>query len=361
MKKVRRGADQKLGLELDCHRNNARQILLWSNATPIRCQGGIGYSCSFCCQEFPNPADLKKHTLETHDDATKSTFMKGATKVKFIVKLDITDLQCNICKQNIDTIDAMRNHLKDVHDKKIFMDIKDHLLPFKFNDDTLRCVICSQIFLRFKSLQQHMNVHYRNYICQTCDAGFVSEQILFSHEKVHQTGQFKCDHCELIFETKLKRLNHVKRLHDKVAFHKCGYCNERFRENFMKVAHMSKVHGIEDSKIKCQACDKLFSTTHAYRIHTRRDHLMEKSHKCTQCDMAFFDSNRLTMHMVKHTGVKEFQCEVCQKFYSRRKVLWEHMKIHNNIRRHKCELCGMTFVQKCSWRGHMKSKHGEIV
>lgn len=351
----------KTSEELEHHRNNARQIILWSNATPIRCRGGIGYACCFCSEEFPKPADLKKHTIEDHDDTTKLTFMKGILKANFFAKLDITGLQCNICKKSIDTIKVMMNHLKVDHDKKICTNIPDHLLAFKFDDDVLKCSICSNVYARFKPLLEHMNIHYRNYICETCDAGFVCQQKLKTHMKGHKTGKFKCDNCEQVFDTIIKKRFHEKRWHDGVLYYKCGYCNERFKGKWAKYEHLAKVHGVNEPQIKCQACDKTFMKMDSLRIHTKRDHLMQKPHKCTECDKAFFESSQLSMHMLKHTGVKEFQCEVCQKYLSRQKSLKEHMKIHNNDRRHKCEHCGQAFVQKCSWKGHMKSKHGEIV
>ncbi|XP_022818937.1 zinc finger protein 729-like isoform X8 [Spodoptera litura] len=348
--------------ELIKHRSNIRLILQCSNATPIRCRGGIGYACCFCGDQFPDPAELKKHTLQGHDDKTKLQFMEGKMMFSFLVKLDITNLKCNICEVKFDKLEQFVEHLIKEHDKKIFTDIKSHVLPFKFDDDVLRCLYCQNVFNKFKNLQQHMNVHCRNYICKYCDAGFVNKHILACHTEGHKIGTFKCDLCSKVFDTLRKKKSHEKSVHIHAnLLSKCGYCYQKFTTYRQRDIHLVKVHGVELKAVKCHACDKTFDSKSALTIHTKRDHLMERPYKCTQCDMKFFGSNELKLHMVKHTGVREFKCTICFKSYGRKKTLTEHMRIHNDDRRFKCEHCGQAFVQKCSWKGHMRNRHGELV
>ncbi|CAH1642042.1 unnamed protein product [Spodoptera littoralis] len=348
--------------ELIKHRSNVRLILQCSNATPIRCRGGIGYACCFCGDQFPDPADLKKHTLQDHDDKTKLQFMEGQKMFSFLVKLDITNLKCNICEAKFDKLEQFVEHLIKDHNKKVFTNIKSHVLPFKFDDDVLRCLYCQNVFNKFKNLLQHMNVHCRNYICDYCDAGFVNKNILTSHTEGHKIGTFKCDLCSKIFDTLRKKKSHERSVHIHASLlSKCGYCNQRFSSYKLRDIHLVKVHGVQLIALKCQACDKTFDSKKALTIHTKRDHLMERPHKCTQCDMKFFIPSALRLHMVKHTGVKKFKCAICLKSYGRKKTLTEHMRIHNDDRRFKCKHCGQAFVQKCSWKGHMRNRHRELV
>ncbi|XP_045781787.1 zinc finger protein OZF-like [Maniola jurtina] len=352
----------KKGGELQKHRFNLRQILLNTNATPIRCRGGIGYACCFCTEQFPDAADLKKHTIEFHDEKTSLNFMKGKDMYKFHVKLDITALKCNICNTDVETLEQVIDHLKDVHNKEMFTDIKHQMLPFKFDTERLQCCICHNTYHKFKSLLEHMNVHYRNHVCEVCDAGFVSRVILAQHAESHKLGTFNCDYCAKTFDTFRKKRSHEKCIHTHSAtLNKCGYCNEKFKDYRKKERHLTEVHGITSLTLNCQACDKTFNNQKEYSIHLRRLHLMDKRFKCTECDMSFFSSAELNCHTVKHTGVRKFECEVCHKAYGRMKTLREHMRIHMDDRRFKCEHCGQAFVQKCSWRGHMRSKHGEQV
>ncbi|XP_028162909.1 PR domain zinc finger protein 5-like isoform X4 [Ostrinia furnacalis] len=347
--------------EIEKQRTNVRMLIQYSNATPIRCHGGIGYTCCFCSDQFPDPADLKTHTLENHEKA-KSTFMKQKCMSNFLVKLDITGLQCTICYKNIPTVKELTQHLIKIHDKQFFTDVKCHILPFVFNSSELKCVECKQIFNRFKLLQEHMHTHYRNYICKVCDAGFTSRNRLSVHKGSHKTGTFPCSFCDSIFTTAQRRKMHERTVHIHAYFlNKCGYCEVKFRSSRQRDRHVLEVHGVGKSKYKCPMCDKAFTNRDTLRIHTKRDHLMERPFQCQLCEMDFFSGAQLKNHMLKHTGVREFQCDVCLKCFGRKNTLREHMRIHQDDRRFKCELCEQAFVQKCAWRNHMRSKHDVVI
>ncbi|CAK1587572.1 unnamed protein product [Parnassius mnemosyne] len=350
----------KKGKELSKHRMNMREILANSNATPIRCHGGIGYACSFCTDQYPDPADLKKHTIASHPNVTK--FMKGKDLYRFHVKLDITDLRCKVCDSNIENLEQLIDHLRNTHNKNIYTDIKNQILPFKFDSETLRCFLCTNKFHKFKTLQEHMNIHYRNFICEVCDAGFVTRGIMIQHSESHKFGSFKCDFCPKEFNTLRKKKSHEKCVHiHSNMLNKCGYCNEKFKDYRRKQKHMTEAHGAPSQELKCEACDKTFAGQKHLSVHIKRVHLIERRHQCTECEMTFFSSAEMKIHMLKHTGVRDFKCSICHKSYGRRRTLQEHMRIHADDRRFKCEHCGQAFVQKCSWRGHMRAKHGESV
>ncbi|XP_063632103.1 PR domain zinc finger protein 5-like isoform X7 [Cydia splendana] len=351
--------DQK-PIEIHMHRNNIREILANSNATPIRCHGDIGFTCCFCPKQFPSPADLKNHTIQEHDHKTKQNFMGGGVMHSYIVKLDITSLCCELCASDLESLDQMVHHLIERHGKKLYTDIKNHILPFKFDDDKLRCVMCKVEFNSFKHLQEHMIVHFRNYVCDICDSGFINRRMQRAHAKTHLTGKFVCSTCSKVFDTVLKLKSHERQVHSTIKYNKCGYCSEKFKDFKHKLKHLTDVHGIKKEKSKCKACDKAFSSPSALSVHIKRNHLIERHHKCDQCEMTFYSIRELEHHLVKHSGTREFQCDVCYKYYGLRKTLVEHMRIHTNDRRFECPHCGMTFVQKCSLKGHLRCKHSEL-
>lgn len=348
--------------EINKHLHNIRTILLHSNATPIRSFNGIGYTCCFCSEQYPVPMDLKVHTLDAHDDATKTKFMQGCPLSVYVVKLDITDLKCDICNQNIEDLQTLQNHLQSDHDKNIHTDINNHILPFKFIDDRFTCVICSKNFERFKLIQEHMNVHYRNYTCEVCNAPFVNKRTLKSHLSRHKQGEFNCSFCPKVFDTHNKKSNHEKFVHTgDHRRNKCPHCQQKFLSYAQKNEHMVQEHGVAPIVLKCMACDQTFTRRDKLTRHTKRDHLLERRYACDHCDMRFYGKKDLNTHMVKHTGEKQYRCEVCMKAFGRKHTLREHLRIHADDRRFKCEHCGQAFVQKCSWKSHMRSKHGEFL
>ncbi|XP_041988789.1 zinc finger protein 675-like [Aricia agestis] len=357
-KKTKKPRGKVRGKELEQQSHNIGIILNNTNATPIRCRSDIGYACCFCDAAFPAPADLKRHTLADHDAATRRDFARGKRLWEFVVKLDVTGLRCELCERRLSGLDDMMDHLQG-HDLTLHRHLDNHILPFDFATDELRCVLCGGLFNKFKGLLEHMSRHYRNYVCDVCDLGFVSKCILMLHKEGHKTGAFACSYCAKVCDTLRKKKSHERSVHvHSQLISKCGHCGEKFTTYRKKQKHIASVHGVRLADVKCHACDRAFATQSALRIHTKRDHLMERRFGCKVCDMRFFASRELTSHMVKHTGVRAFQCEVCLKAFGTKKTLREHLRIHANDRRFKCQHCSQAFVQNCSLKGHLRSKHG---
>lgn len=350
-------------IEIDKHRDNIIALIVNTNATPIQCVSGGMFCCCFCKSQFTNAADLKEHNIQGHDVKVKRNFFGPGNRkglANLLVKLDITALKCNICDVNLDNIDESLEHLRS-HDLPMHVGINSRILPFKFDSELFRCAICLEVFRAFKVLLDHMNNHFKNYICETCSAGFPLLKYLKRHRGTHQTGEFKCELCHKVFDTQQKREYHNKIVHLKVRHNKCGYCGETFRDNRVRNKHMDQEHGIKIKEVKCQACDRSFPNQSSMTFHLRKDHMMERQHVCSECGMEFFAKPALIRHTIKHTGLKEYICEYCHKAFGRKHTLREHLRIHEEDRRFKCESCGRAFVQKCSWKSHMRCIHGKIV
>ncbi|XP_059056411.1 zinc finger protein 92-like isoform X3 [Achroia grisella] len=348
--------------------NNIKAILENSNATVIRHRGGIGYACGYCTKQYPDAADLKKHSLEAHDDVHLCYFAKTnrLSISKCVIKLDITSLCCKLCNTSIKTLECLMEHFSKTHDVKIFTDINNHIIPFKFETKFLSCAICENgvAFHKFKSLLEHMTVHYRNYVCEECDAGFINHIQLRNHKAIHESGNYTCETCAKVFNNGNKFKAHVRAVHvrKQQALSKCGYCKESFLYFHTKEKHLQEVHGVNIVRIKCQACDRSFLSRSNYTKHMKLNHLMVRPHSCGQCDKSFAYLAALKEHEGRvHLGLRMHKCDECIKTFSTKKSLQQHVRIHNNDRRFKCSLCGQAFIAKISWRGHMRSKHGMMI
>ncbi|XP_063544120.1 zinc finger protein 354B-like isoform X2 [Cydia strobilella] len=347
------------GREVIKNQQNLEIILRHSNATPTLGHRGIGYACFFCSIHFPDPADLKRHSLEFHDDNKRHPTLPPLQFDNLSVKLDITNLKCTICFKSYALLSDLLHHLRVDHDQPIHADAEKYWLPFRFDSDRLTCAVCDTEYTAFKMLLEHMNNHYRNYICDICDAGFVTKVSLRSHKRSHENGDYKCDQCHQVYNTIVKLRYHIRYAHQgQDKRHKCAYCGERFLGLIMKNNHQVKVHGVAPTLVKCKACDKTFQNNQGLRVHYKVHHLMIKEFKCLYCEMAFSTNCDLINHTVKHTGARDFKCDICQKAYGKKDTLVQHMRSHNIDSRHKCTLCPMEFLQKCTLKSHMRSKHG---
>ncbi|CAF4888784.1 unnamed protein product [Pieris macdunnoughi] len=349
-----------LNEEMNKHWVNIREILKWSNATPIRSYGGRGYLCCYCSKQFVDPRDLRAHTSQSHIGINDACFTKKAHLNGYCIKLDITELFCNICGESIDNVELLLDHLSKYHSIQIYTDIKNLIVPFKFNSEELQCCICDEKFGAFKVLLAHMNDHIRNYVCEVCDAGFVNVKQLRGHAEIHKTGSHKCEQCGKVFSTMRSCSFHMNRVHRRTFVYKCGHCSQSFKESRQKQKHQLEVHGV-GAVITCEYCERCFKNQTTYKIHVNRDHLKLRKFACTMCEMRFYKCSDLHDHMVRHTGERVYKCEICQKAFARRKTLREHTRIHLDDKRFKCEHCDKGFVQKCNLRTHLLNKHKLII
>lgn len=341
------------------HFDNLNLIIKFSNATMIHKQTAEGYFCSYCTEPFVEPRDLKEHTLTVHEKEKEVVYSNIKSPTALLVKLDITNLKCIICNDNIDSLDDLINHLSVKHDKKFHNDMKNQIFPFKFDTEELKCCLCTNdgIFTTFRTLHEHMHKHYRYHVCEECDVGFINLASLKNHAMVHKKGNFVCKHCPLVFDKMSKRSHHQTFAHkEESEINKCDFCNQGFRNAIHKRAHLVAKHGVAPLKYDCKTCDRTFSSSSRLSVHVRRFHLQERLHKCSECDKRFFRTSDLKSHLLVHTGAKNYKCEVCSKFLATQSILNKHMRIHTNDRRFKCAICEQAFIQKPSLNWHMK-KH----
>ncbi|XP_012546304.1 zinc finger protein 567 [Bombyx mori] len=342
------------------HKNNIDNLLKNSNCTPFLNKTLSGIVCAYCKETHPNIDKLRTHIKETHSN-DELIDKKKMDKNNLSVKMDITDLSCNACGANFDVIDNLIKHLSKEHEVKFYSDIHNYILEFKLTDsEILNCALCNSTFETFKMLLQHMNGHYRNYICEICDLGFINKHRLKNHQRTHEIGDFQCSFCDKVFTTRVRKMCHEKYTHNSSARYttNCPHCEQSFTSYYQRNRHMFKEHNAVAASYRCNICDKTFILKSKLTAHIKKVHLMERNHICPECGQGFFIKQSLDEHMIKHNGERVYKCTVCLKAYARKKTLREHMRIHNNDRRFKCGVCSLAFVQKCSLKSHMLSNHG---
>ncbi|XP_063836765.1 zinc finger protein 25-like [Ostrinia nubilalis] len=345
------------------HATNITAILEFSNVTAFKSKFQRAYPCFYCEKLFEDFEELKKHQKSDHTKENVSQSVLKKYRVGrpdgVVVYADISDLQCTICSKSIQSLNDLKKHLTEVHGKKMYLELSDRVIPFKVKENSFQCQLCGNLYETFGAIERHMNTHYRNYVCEECDSGFVSKQRLRIHGyHMHsrRTKQYPCEVCQKQFPSQKKRKIHVETVHENVKKYKCNRCPERFNEYFRRHKHMVLVHGVAPLEYKCNICEKSFERPYALSIHMRT-HIQQKDIYCEICPYRCFTNVELRHHMIKHNGKRIHECSVCKKSYAREKTLKEHMRIHTNDRRYVCPVCGQAFIQNCSLKSHIRSHH----
>ncbi|XP_047518857.1 zinc finger protein 431-like isoform X1 [Pieris napi] len=339
---------------------NTSIILENSNVTPFKSRNRSGFPCFYCRSIFEDLPNLKSHQDKLHSKADIKRSLNAYGAECLVVYVDITDLKCKLCDKEMPNLNELKTHLTRIHKKHFYSDYTDRVIPFRLvhRENKFECQMCGFTFETFGSIERHMNVHFRNYVCKECGTGFVTKYRLKVHTKsMHVGGSYPCEICKKVFTTQQKHKNHVDAVHKLVKRFKCPHCPERFSEYFKRQKHIVEIHDGPPLQYKCNVCDKSFDRRYTLSRHMKRDHLEERDFQCQLCAYKCFTKNELRVHMVKHNGERIFECSVCHKSYARKKTLREHMRIHNNDRRFACAVCGQAFVQKCSLKGHIKTHH----
>ncbi|XP_063544134.1 zinc finger protein 436-like isoform X15 [Cydia strobilella] len=313
--------------------HNLTTLLKYTNATPFKDRNDAGYICAYCFKTYPDPEVLRHHTQNDHVKE-KPTYKAGSGMSSFVAFLDIVNLKCTLCDLPFENLKDLPEHLVKVHDKKYFLGVTDYFQPFKLsNEQQIKCCLCNEAYHNMKLLMQHMNVHYRNFICTTCGAGFVNSFRLNRHETTHgkKKSSFPCRHCGQVFAAESKKKAHVNTEHKGIAGDSvCQICKARFKNYYQKTRHMMQVHNVEG--IKCDMCDKKFNLKSNLMLHMRSVHLKERPFECSVCSMGFFIKRHMLGHyMATHTNERKFKCDVCGKAYATQNSRRKHMKKNHGI------------------------------
>jgi DNA-directed RNA polymerase subunit RPC12/RpoP len=313
--------------------HNLNTLLKFSNATPFKDRNDAGYVCAYCYKTYPDPRILRSHTQNDHG-REKPSYKATCGMATFIALLDIVDLKCTVCDLPLENLDLLRDHLVNVHSKKYYFGMTDYFQPYKLtNEQQVGCCLCDQLFHNMKLLMQHMNNHYRNFICAVCGAGFVNSFRLTRHEMTHdkKKSSFPCRHCGEVFDVESKRKAHVNTVHKGVAGDSvCQLCKARFKNYYQKTRHMIQVHNAEG--IKCDMCERKFHLKSNLMLHMRQVHLKERSYECSVCNMGFFIKRHMVGHyLATHTNERKYKCEICGKAYATQNSRGKHMKKNHGI------------------------------
>ncbi|XP_045530320.1 PR domain zinc finger protein 5-like [Pieris brassicae] len=340
--------------DMDCmSEENLLTIIQYSFVCPFKNRRN-NYYCFYCKDYYPKPEDLRDHTV-SHDTKPFQLLM-GYKKMP---KIDITRIDCRLCPAKINDLETFKRHIDQDHGKKIYFEAPDKMLLYRLTWNDLVCVMCSDVFEDFNTLNTHMVEHFSNFTCDICGMCFLEKARLDAHLKRHKDDErHTCEICGKVFKSNHYKDMHVDIVHKKIAIIRCPRCDECFMSYALKNKHLTEAHG-QKRTYPCNLCDKVYNRQKTLTEHQRRNHQKVLKHQCEYCDQRFYLPSRLKEHMATHTGERNFRCEYCDKSYPRLKSLQYHIRTHTNDRRFRCHICGQAFIQNASLKSHIKSHHPE--
>lgn len=120
---------------------------------------------------------------------------------------------------------------------------------------------------------------------------------------------------------------------------KCYICNLEFPQKLKKIEHMKNVHESSCNSHECPICKYIFKTAFKLDSHIK-GHFQAPDFICEECGKGFSKKENLKLHRNMHNNEKEsYSCDLCAKVFKYKENLKRHFKLHETDRRFKCDQC----------------------
>ncbi|KAL7050962.1 hypothetical protein ACKWTF_004277 [Chironomus riparius] len=246
---------------------------------------------------------------------------------------------------------------------------------------------CSQHFSSAKLLNYHKRCHFNinQIVCPECNSqAFKSYNTLHTHLWRNHSIDMDLFGCKLCnFKTPI--LSRLKNFHQKIHLseknYKCDYasCNKRFK-NAKQLKNHSQIHKAmkkknksiqandNDSmkKIRCQICNKGFSSESGLYIHFMEHKNDEKRFICEEkgCEYSTNDHNSFRRHKFQHSKTHQYTCPACDYKSIQSNTYRKHLeKQHKELAESllfKCGSCKFVTISKSKYDGHVAKHFGDV-
>ncbi|CAG9106356.1 unnamed protein product [Plutella xylostella] len=336
-------------------KENAKLILKHSTAYPFIHSERKCIGCCFCSSAFEDP-----HSFRQHMDSEHQIDRSVTVNEKFITRVDIFELRCNVCTAEFPTLEPLAEHLVSQHQINIDTQHDLGLAALKLEKDRFFCYVCQKVFMAFYGLFLHSILHATRNICDVCGRNFATQKGLDGHVRSSHTTKvdFPCRGCKQTFESKEKRREHMA-TSKKCLPIRCRQCNERFTCKETLEHHHVESHGMPRRMYACKSCGGEFHNRTLLHYHFKANHTTDL--KCQYCEKTFKVRSSLQEHVYfTHTGERPYKCSVCDKGVVSLRALAKHAIVHDDTKKLPCPVCGRLFIAKWKVRDHLKRHHPEI-
>ncbi|XP_075989127.1 uncharacterized protein LOC142985076 isoform X12 [Anticarsia gemmatalis] len=342
-------------------RKNAATFIQYTTVRPFIFMG-FSFKCFYCTDYILDLPSLLEHTT-THTNLDRNEILqKYVTKSKRTLQVDISKLNCRLCREKFENLTTIKDHLIVCHGINFFS-ASNGMTEYKMElvNNMFKCHHCEEEFHLFGLLNSHMNSHVGKVVCENCGAGFLNQHLLLKHRETHVNKKFSCDICKLEFVKKTRLNYHISIVHkgkERVKAKKCPKCSETFKEHYSKMKHLKEAHGISNT-FTCHVCNSKFPSRRNLTEHSNRFHTQK--YKCKICSKCFTIESKLKQHLKAHTGERNYICPICKNAYMHKVSLKKHMRSHNSV--FVCSQCTTSFATRAELVKHVNEWHptyGEV-
>lgn len=250
--------------------------ILFNNTTVIPFKWRGKYICFYCGDDVDTYKDLRDHTRghgNCSDQDRALTLVRGKDTE---VKVDVSDMTCNICKETFANFDDILFHLTCKHNLKFDKDVDLSMItPYRLID--LKCMSCNESFNYYSKLIKHINHEHpvNCFTCDHCDQKFNKKRDLESHIRTHHKSAYACPKCLLRFPTYAALQKHKSNAHVSA----CNVCFEPFSSDGKRLKHMKRAHlqGNDSDHLQCGFCLKTLTTKIAFLKHAAQCNVTDTS------------------------------------------------------------------------------------
>ncbi|XP_023939802.2 zinc finger protein 808 [Bicyclus anynana] len=242
-------------------RKNLETLFNNSTIVPFKWRGK--YLCFYCGLSFIDYVEFRRHT-DAHEPCSITDDALKVIKGNHIeIKVDISEMTCQICLEPFESLTEVVDHLIGKHDLEY-----DKTVDIPFQEYSLldcQCRLCDQKFTYFGNLIMHTNnAHPKNsFVCDNCGLTFNKKRDLALHlRNFHKYGGHQCDECAKVFPNRVLLINHKNNFH----FRRCQLCDAYFPSYTLFHRHMESDH--PGQKV-CSYCSKKFKHATSLRHHLR--------------------------------------------------------------------------------------------
>ncbi|XP_008182460.1 gastrula zinc finger protein XlCGF7.1-like [Acyrthosiphon pisum] len=135
---------------------------------------------------------------------------------------------------------------------------------------------CARQFKREVWCFRHVDKHFQNNVCPTCNKKVSSKSSLARHIQLHKDKRntYTCVTCNRKFYYKSDLNYHVKTVHNEKNLYKCSMCDKEYSTKKLLNNHHQAVH-LKLKKYRCPECGLFFGQSIELHRHRKKNHVVE--------------------------------------------------------------------------------------